>query len=729
MKAAMLTFSDEIFTAVGFSLLHSLWQAALVALIVLGLLRLFQNGSASSRYFIAFTGLAAMALLPVITFIGLYQPAEKIMLSENSQVTATLANVIYVLADSQLGIETLFDKIALLLTLLAPKIFWFWVIGMTMMAIRMAGGYFLTYRLKNTGLIPVKGDWEMRLQKLAVAMEIQKKIKLFESAKVDIPLVIGFLKPVIIIPVGTIARIPFDQLEMILAHELAHIKRADFLVNLLQSVVETILFFNPFVWWVSAIIRQERENICDDLALQTSGKRISLAKALAALSSNQTENMHLNSVVYFNKFNTMKRIERLFKNPKLKPSPTERMAVVALSLALIILVSASGMLTGSNNESAFISENEDYLSGMPMVGVLPYEMKNSASDQDTLKKLKTIEVEMVDGKPAKMVIDGKEVPQEELKSQNFTWQDKDSTITKRIIVKQPGKKHETMIIETDVIEFTMDEEDETVSNPNGNHKKIVRMKSIKSDENDSLTFVIESTEMFSDSAFFAKGNRFKIMNLSDGQDMIFIDSEAFDGNEFAYDFEYDFDFDFDSNGFNVQSNREKAIQQKDFARQIEASRLQLKQKAAELSKQAEAMRLEASKLGSADKDLEMKMKQMQRQAEELEKIAGELQSKSMEMPEAPPFPIQNERHIRMRVPDQRFGDGKAESLTRQHHQLLRQEMVRDGVANNRSTIILSRKQLIIDDKIADKKDQRIYLQRFEQISGRKLEADEALRIR
>jgi bla regulator protein blaR1 len=157
-----------------------------------------------------------MALLPVITFIGIYQPAERIMLSDHSQEAATLANVIYVLADSQLGIESVFDKIAVLLTLLAPKVFWFWIIGMTLMAIRMSGGYFLTYKLKNSGLLPVSDDWETRLQKLASVMDIHKKIKLFESAKVDIPMVIGFLEPVILIPVGTISRIPYDQLEMIL---------------------------------------------------------------------------------------------------------------------------------------------------------------------------------------------------------------------------------------------------------------------------------------------------------------------------------------------------------------------------------------------------------------------------------------------------------------------------------------------------------------------------------
>jgi hypothetical protein len=110
---------------------------------------------------------------------------------------------------------------------------------------------------------------------------------------------------------------------------------------------------------------------------------------------------NLNTVVYFNKFNTMKRIERLFKNPKLKPSPTERMAVVALSLALIMLVSASGILTGSNSENNYDSTIDESFSSMPLVGILPSEMKKMDSFQDTLKKKKTIEVEMVDGKPVK----------------------------------------------------------------------------------------------------------------------------------------------------------------------------------------------------------------------------------------------------------------------------------------------------------------------------------------
>ncbi|MDO8899383.1 MAG: hypothetical protein Q7V19_17150, partial [Bacteroidales bacterium] len=241
------------------------------------------------------------------------------------------------------------------------------------------------------------------------------------------------------------------------------------------------------------------------------------------------------------------------------------------------------------------------------------------------------------------------------------------------------------------------------------------------------TYVIEAMEMPSDSDFFATGKRFKMMNIPKGEEMIFFDTDAFDGKEFSFDFDYNFDS--DSIRVIVNKNREKAMRHDDFVRQMEKSSLKMSKQAEELSKQADKLRQEASKLDVKDKNSEIKMEALRRQAEEMEKIARELQRESMELPETPPFPGETERHIRMRVPDQRFSEGKAESLVRQHHQLLRQEMVRDGIANNRSTIILSKKQLIIDDKVADKKDQRLYLQRFEQISGRKIESDEAVRIK
>ena len=98
-------------------------------------------------------------------------------------------------------------------------------------------------------------------------MRISRPVRLLESAIAEVPVVIGYLKPVILIPAGLLANLPVDQVEAILLHELAHIRRADYLVNLLQTMVESLLFYHPAVWWISHVIRTEREHCCDDFVL------------------------------------------------------------------------------------------------------------------------------------------------------------------------------------------------------------------------------------------------------------------------------------------------------------------------------------------------------------------------------------------------------------------------------------------------------------------------------
>lgn len=126
-------------------------------------------------------------------------------------------------------------------------------------------------------------DLETKLRELARRMGIARVVELVESSAVTVPAVIGWLRPVILVPASALAGLSPQQLEAILAHELAHVRRHDYLVNLLQTVVETLLFYHPAVWWVSAQVRRERENCCDDLAVAVCGDRLGYARALANL--------------------------------------------------------------------------------------------------------------------------------------------------------------------------------------------------------------------------------------------------------------------------------------------------------------------------------------------------------------------------------------------------------------------------------------------------------------
>ena len=122
--------------------------------------------------------------------------------------------------------------------------------------------------------------WQQRLDRLARALRLSRPVTLLESCLAEVPVVIGYLRPVILVPVGLLAGMPAGQVEAILLHELAHIRRHDYLVNLLQTVVEGLLFYHPAVWWISGVIRAERENCCDDLVVATQGDAHEYAAAL-----------------------------------------------------------------------------------------------------------------------------------------------------------------------------------------------------------------------------------------------------------------------------------------------------------------------------------------------------------------------------------------------------------------------------------------------------------------
>jgi GWxTD domain-containing protein len=142
--------------------------------------------------------------------------------------------------------------------------------------------------MKSFAAQPASLELQLLLQKLSRRLKVMRAIKLVNSAMVQVPTVIGWLRPVILIPVGCLVGLSANQTEGLLAHELAHIRRHDYLVNIFQSAVETLLFYHPATWWISNQIRREREHCCDDLAISISGDPLSYAKALSFLAERRS---------------------------------------------------------------------------------------------------------------------------------------------------------------------------------------------------------------------------------------------------------------------------------------------------------------------------------------------------------------------------------------------------------------------------------------------------------
>jgi beta-lactamase regulating signal transducer with metallopeptidase domain len=168
---------------------------------------------------------------------------------------------------------------------LLPTLILLWIAGVSMLSLRLLTGWIWVQRLRTHGTAPAADQWLRMAARLSRRLHIGRAIVLLESTLVEVPTVIGWLRPIVLLPASAVAALSPQQLEAILAHELAHIRRHDYLVNLLQTLVETLLFYHPAVWWLSRRIRIERENCCDDLAVRLCGDPVAYAIALTDLES------------------------------------------------------------------------------------------------------------------------------------------------------------------------------------------------------------------------------------------------------------------------------------------------------------------------------------------------------------------------------------------------------------------------------------------------------------
>jgi beta-lactamase regulating signal transducer with metallopeptidase domain len=158
-----------------------------------------------------------------------------------------------------------------------------WLAGVLVVAMRPLLSWYTVRRLRRVGVAAVAGPLDGMLEQMAARLRLDRAVDVLQSTLVKTPVVLGYFRPAILLPVCVVTGLPAGQLESILAHELAHIRRHDYLVNLLQTLVETLFFYHPAVWWLSRQIRNERENCCDDVAMAAVGSRADYGRALLAI--------------------------------------------------------------------------------------------------------------------------------------------------------------------------------------------------------------------------------------------------------------------------------------------------------------------------------------------------------------------------------------------------------------------------------------------------------------
>jgi len=257
------------------ALLGFLWQGAAVALAVAGLLALAPQRAARARYAIACLGLMTMAGLPLVTFLTALAEATRAA-SAGTFAPLAHAGVLTVVTAEGAPLADLPWTEAV-----RPWLLPAWCCGVLLLSARTVLAWVITQRMARQDTHAPAAPWREALAHALRRVRLSRPVRMLASARVDVPMVIGLWRPLILVPAGALTGLTPAQLEAILAHELAHIRRHDYLVNLLQSLVETLLFYHPAVWWLSHRIRVEREHCADDLAVQCCGDAVLYARALA----------------------------------------------------------------------------------------------------------------------------------------------------------------------------------------------------------------------------------------------------------------------------------------------------------------------------------------------------------------------------------------------------------------------------------------------------------------
>jgi len=302
-------FRQPVAQALGWALLQFVWQGALVALLTAAVLAVLRRSAADVRYVVSTVALALMLTMPVVTTIQMLtsidsrvtvgqglradvQPADSLAGAGSKDPAlrmsgnASLAEPGLEAPPSTAGATRPWTATVSALGSIEewfPMLLSAWIAGVVMLTLRLFSGWMWVQRMKSRDARPVHEGLEAMGRRLMRRLHIGRAVRFLESKTVDVPTVIGWLRPIVLLPVSTLAGLTPQQVEAILAHELAHIRRHDYLVNLLQVVVETLLFYHPAVWWLSHRIRVERENCCDDLAVNLCGDPVAYAAALAEL--------------------------------------------------------------------------------------------------------------------------------------------------------------------------------------------------------------------------------------------------------------------------------------------------------------------------------------------------------------------------------------------------------------------------------------------------------------
>lgn len=332
---------NELVLSLCWTLIHSLWQGLLLATVTGAVMICTRKSKSNQRYRLLTLLFFVFVAVTMITFImeytGISRANEAARISQAQAYHTFVASGIERADTSMAGISWL-QRFKEYFNTHASMIVMIWFVIFIARFIKLAANLVYVNRLKHYKTFSPSEEWMQKLDGLIASLQIRRKIKMLESGIVKVPVVLGVLKPVILLPVGLLAHLPANEIEAILLHELAHIQRRDYLVNLLQNFAETIFFFNPALMWVSSMIREERENCCDDIAISVTNSKSNFINALIAFQEYKYQGSAYTVAFPGRKNQLLNRVKRIVSEKNKTLNAAEK-SLLTLGMGVFIMFS------------------------------------------------------------------------------------------------------------------------------------------------------------------------------------------------------------------------------------------------------------------------------------------------------------------------------------------------------------------------------------------------------
>jgi beta-lactamase regulating signal transducer with metallopeptidase domain len=399
--------ANDFTRAFSWTLIHSLWQGLAAAIVAGVIIFCTKRSTAALRYNMlsgVFVLFIATACITFFTKYNAYNEAAAVTPQASAVTVETSANTSYATPIIQPFYKRFSDSIGSYFDQNAPLVVLIWFMVFVVQCLKLCSGLYYIQRLRSRGLAEPAEEWKEKLEALCSVLGIRQSVLFMQSHLVKMPVVVGYLKPIILVPTGMLNNLPVDQVETILLHELAHIRRKDYGVNLLQSFAETVFFFNPAIRWISTIIREEREACCDDIVVAYTSNKTTYLQALVNFSDQTTKVDGYAMALAHRQTSMLNRVKRMLNYENNKLNIMEK--VILLSGLVVFtafgvvnaketrVMKAPAIVSSTVSTQAVISEADaSNTVALPAAMVTPKQAETNKLveapvDEDTTRKTK-----------------------------------------------------------------------------------------------------------------------------------------------------------------------------------------------------------------------------------------------------------------------------------------------------------------------------------------------------